>query len=138
MTMKASYVFPAIVEWVPEDQVFDINFPDLEECFTFAESDEDVIRSAREVLELCLYDREERQESIPTPTGFRELNLNAGESVLMVDVWMVPVRDRFANKAVKKTLTIPKWLNDIAEENKVNFSQLLTSSLKEYLGVPKS
>ena len=52
--MKASYVFPAIVEWVPEDQVFDINFPDLEECFTFAESDEDVIRSAREVLELCL------------------------------------------------------------------------------------
>ena len=84
--MKSSYVFLAIVEWVPEEQVFDINFPDLEECFTFAESDEEVIRSAREVLELCLYDREERQESIPTPTGFRELNLNAGESVLMVPV----------------------------------------------------
>lgn len=37
------------------------------------------------------------------------------------------------NSAVKKTLTIPKWLNDFAEKNKVNFSQVLQQALKEYL-----
>ena len=42
-----------------------------------------------------------------------------------------------ANKAIKKTLTIPKWLNDIAEKNHVNFSQVLQSALKEYLGILK-
>jgi len=48
------------------------------------------------------------------------------------------VRDEMENRAVKKTLTIPKWLNDIAEKNKVNFSQVLQSALKEYLGVLKT
>jgi len=45
------------------------------------------------------------------------------------------IRDEMANKAVKKTLTIPKWLNDLGEEKKVNFSQLLQNALKENLGV---
>ena len=48
---------------------------------------------------------------------------------------MPPVRDEMAERAVKKTLTIPKWLNDLAEENKVNFSRILQDGLKEYLGV---
>ncbi|MGB8956234.1 MAG: hypothetical protein WCC10_12750, partial [Tumebacillaceae bacterium] len=39
------------------------------------------------------------------------------------------------NKAVKKTLTIPQWLNDIAEENKINFSQILQDALKQTLGI---
>jgi hypothetical protein len=51
---------------------------------------------------------------------------------------MPVVRDEMENKAIKKTLTIPKWLNDIAEKNKVNFSQVLQSALKEYLGVVRN
>ncbi|WP_337999138.1 hypothetical protein [Desulfofalx alkaliphila] len=39
------------------------------------------------------------------------------------------------NKAVKKSLTIPKWLNDAAEEHGVNFSQVLQHALKQYLGI---
>lgn len=95
------------------------------------------MRSAREVLELCLYEREEYHRDIPKASLFRELQAGEGKSMLMVDVWMVPVRDRLKNKAVKKTLTIPRWLNDIAEAHDVNFSQVLQSSLKEYLGVNK-
>ncbi|GAV23398.1 HicB family protein [Carboxydothermus pertinax] len=39
------------------------------------------------------------------------------------------------NKAVKKTLTIPKWLNDLAEKKKINFSRVLQQALKEQLGI---
>ncbi|QQE79572.1 hypothetical protein GI364_03490 [Alicyclobacillus sp. SO9] len=45
------------------------------------------------------------------------------------------VRDEMANKSIKKTLTIPKWLNDAAENQKLNFSQLLQYAIKERLGV---
>lgn len=45
------------------------------------------------------------------------------------------IRDEMANEAVKKTLTIPKWLNGLGEERNVNFSQLLQNALKENLGV---
>ena len=43
------------------------------------------------------------------------------------------IREEMANKAVKKTLTIPSWLSKIAEEKKINFSQVLQSALKDQL-----
>ena len=45
------------------------------------------------------------------------------------------MRDEMANKAIKKTLTLPKWLNDEAERYHVNFSQVLQIALKERLGI---
>ena len=46
---------------------------------------------------------------------------------------MIPVRDYMKNKAVKKTLTIPKWLNDVALESNVNFFSLASNSNKRLL-----
>ena len=43
--------------------------------------------------------------------------------------------DDIRNRSVKKTLTIPYWLNEAAEENKINFSQVLQDALKEKIGV---
>jgi len=43
------------------------------------------------------------------------------------------VRNELDEQAVKKTLTIPKWLNTLAEKENINFSKILQSSLKEYL-----
>ncbi|BCJ87055.1 hypothetical protein [Effusibacillus dendaii] len=48
---------------------------------------------------------------------------------------MPPFRDEMEEKAVKKTLTIPKWLDDLAQDHKVNFSHVLQDALKKYLGV---
>jgi antitoxin HicB len=36
-------------------------------------------------------------------------------------------------KSIKKTLTVPKWLNDLAIENNVNFSQTLREALRQEL-----
>jgi len=38
-------------------------------------------------------------------------------------------------KKSSKPLTIPKWLNELAEEKRVNFSHILQTALKSYLGV---
>lgn len=40
-----------------------------------------------------------------------------------------------AEQVIKKTLTIPKWLNDLAERENVNFSRVLQNALKQYLGI---
>ena len=45
------------------------------------------------------------------------------------------VKDRVDNKSIRKTLTIPKWLNDLAEDSSVNFSNVLQTALKEYLSI---
>lgn len=82
-----------------------------------------------------LYGMEQDGEVIPEPTRTLDLRLDANESAVLVDVWMPPFRDYMAGKAVKKTLTISKWLNDAAEEANVKFSRILQDGLKSYLGV---
>lgn len=62
------------------------------------------------------------------------INLNFDEKVLLIDVWMPSVRKSIRNKAVKKTLTIPQWLNERATEKNLNFSHILQEALKEELG----
>ena len=57
------------------------------------------------------------------------------ELVVPITVWMTPFREEMQNRAIKKTLTIPAWLNDAAEKQHVNYSQILQSALKDYLGV---
>ena len=44
-------------------------------------------------------------------------------------------RKRYNNKAVKKTLTIPEWLNEEATALGINFSQVLQDALKEQLNI---
>ena len=53
----------------------------------------------------------------------------------LIETWMKLMRDEMADKAVKKTLAIPKWLNDLVVKNHLNFSPVLQSALKDRLGL---
>lgn len=131
--MKNRYIYPAIIRL--ENDSYTVRFPDLENCFTFGESLEDALDSARDVLELCLYDMEQDGIRIPEASGLSAISLNKNESIALVDVWMIPVRDKMENRSIKKTVTIPKWINDIGVEHKLNFSQLLQAAIKEKLDI---
>ncbi|MDX9917966.1 MAG: type II toxin-antitoxin system HicB family antitoxin [Gudongella sp.] len=131
--MKNRYIFPAIIAL--DDGIYEVKFPDIYNCFTFGENLEDALDSARDVLELCIYDMEQDGIEIPRASKMEDINLCDGESVTWINVWMSPVRDKMENKSIKKTLTIPKWLNDIGVENELNFSQILQTAIKEKLGI---
>lgn len=131
--MKNRYIYPAIIRL--ENDSYTVRFPDLENCFTFGENLEDAIDSARDVLELCLYDMEQDGVRIPEASVLSDISLNENESIALVDVWMIPVRDKMENRSIKKTVTIPKWINDIGVEHNLNFSQLLQAAIKEKLDI---
>jgi predicted RNase H-like HicB family nuclease len=130
------YIFPAIFE-PGEKKGYTVSFPDLPGCITEGDTMEEALHMAKEALELHLYGMEEDEDEIPNPSRPEELKVPEKSFVSLVEVWMPVIRDKMENKAVKKTLTIPKWLNDVAEKNNVNFSQVLQSALKEYLGISK-
>jgi len=48
---------------------------------------------------------------------------------------MPPMRERINNRFVKKTLSLPAWLADKADEAGVNFSKIFQNALMEYLDV---
>ena len=89
---------------------------------------------SKEVLELVLYNREEEGIKIPKSTPLENIKCKENEKTVTVSVWMPLVRNEMEEQAVKKTLTIPQWLNKLAEAQNVNFSKVLQSALKELLG----
>ena len=134
--MKKSnvYEYPCIITYDKSDGVYYVNFPDLEDCFTDGDTMKEALINAEEVLGLYLYTKEEHDMDIPNPRN-SFIKTEENQSISYVSVWMPLVRDEIEQKSVKKTLTIPKWLNDLAEDNGVNFSKLLQVSLKDYLGI---
>lgn len=134
--VKDNYLFPAVLS-VDRDGI-SVEFPDLPGCLTCGQTEEEAVEMAKEALQLHLYGMERDGDEIPSPAKIVDLALEKNQFVVLIEAWMPPFRDRMANRAVKKTLTIPKWLNDIAEQKQVNFSHVLQSALKGYLGLSET
>lgn len=112
---KKYYSFPAFFYY--DDDGISIEFPDLLECLPCADTSAAAFRNAKEALGLHLYGMEQDQEPIPEPTPIHELHPEEGCVMVMVEVFMPAVRDRINHRVVKKTLTIPAWLNRAAEKD---------------------
>ena len=131
--MSTKYAYPAI--FTPEENGgFSVVFPDLEGCFTCGDDMADALFMAEDALALVLYGYESDGREIPAPSKMEDLKLNAGEFVNSVACDTMEYRKRFNNKAVKKTLTIPEWLNETAMAMNINFSQVLQDALIQKVG----
>ena len=126
------YAYPAILYYDPDG--ISIEFPDLPGCLPCGQTTEEAFHNAKEALGVHLYGMEQDGEPIPAPTQLQGLHPEEGGVVTLVEVFMPSIRDRAQNRVVKKTLTIPAWLNREAEAAHVNFSQVLQDALKKYLG----
>ena len=133
--MKNSYEFVAILDYAKDG--ISISFPDLPGCLSCASTTNEAIKNAEEVLGLVLYDMEKERKKIPNPTPLEKIKCKNNQKTILINVWMPIVRNELDEQCVKKTLTIPEWLNKIAEKENVNFSKILQSALKEYLQVKR-
>lgn len=130
---KDTYIYPALLDYA--DDGISIEFPDLPGCLSCAENDEEALFNAKEALRGWLLVAEEAGDDIPNPTSLKGICLEANQKAMLVDVCLAFYRDPFQNRAVKKTLTIPSWLNEVAERENVNFSSVLQNALKEQLHI---
>nr|DAJ87898.1 MAG TPA: hypothetical protein [Caudoviricetes sp.] len=130
----AKYVYPAVFTHEAEGG-YSINFPDLKNCFTSAPTLEEGIEMAADVLCLTLYGMEEDGVTPPAPSDVRSIHTEENELTTLIRCDTIEYRKFFDNKAVKKTLTIPSWLNTMAEKQGVNFSMILQNALKTELQI---
>ena len=128
----AKYVYPAI--FTPcEEGGYTVRFPDVPGCYTDGDTLAEAIEMANDALCLMLYDMEERQETLPGVTNIAEIQAENNEIVSLVACDTLEYRKLYDKKAVKKTLTIPNWLNVTAERANINFSAVLQEALIERL-----
>lgn len=132
---KDYYIYPAIFNY--EDKEIAISFPDLPGCYSCGKDDEEALYMAKDALGLYIVSAEEDGEELKEPSKLNAIRLSKNERVILVEVNMPLFRESVQNTSVKKTLTIPKWINDLAEKNKINFSQVLQTALKNALGLKR-
>lgn len=132
--LKDRYDFPALLHYTRDGRI-GITFPDLPGCVSQAHSDGEAAAMATEALELHIYGMEQSETPVPNPSRLSEIPTEPDQRTILVTAIMPLVREDMETKAVKKTLTIPAWLNRAAEAAHVNFSALLQRSLREHLGI---
>lgn len=89
---------------------------------------------AVEALGLSLSSMEDDGETVPEASRPQDIQVEDGAFLVVIEFDMAEYRRKHCSRAVKKTLSIPEWLNDIAIRQNVNFSQVLQEALMEKVG----
>ena len=125
--------YPAIFH-VAEEGGFWITFPDIPECMTQGDDMQEAYEMAVDALGLALTSREQEKQEIPSPSALSEIHVGTDEYCVIVEFDMLAYKKRTNSKAVKKTLSIPEWLNEEATALGINFSQVLQEALMQKVG----
>ena len=127
------YAYPVVFTSTPEG--YQISAPDLPGCITYGTNIPDALAMAQDAIEMWLWDAENKNEAIPRASGLSSVPHEEGGFVNLVYADTDRYRRENDTRAVKKTLSIPQWLNEKAEKANAPFSQILQEGLKRYLEV---
>ena len=124
--------YPAVFHKA-EEGGFWVTFPDIPECMTQGDDMQGAYEMAVDSLGLSLSTMEDNGETIPKASSLDEVNSEDG-TLVSIEFDMAEYRRKNSSRAVKKTLSIPEWLNEAAIRENINFSQILQEALMTKLG----
>ena len=143
--MNKLYNYPAIF-YKEDDGRYSVIFPDLNHLATYGTDLDDSIRMAIDCLAGYLHSLILDNEEIPAASNIQDINddiikaeleeLYTDKSRVFVNIISVNVAEyaeKHFNKSVKKMVTIPQWMADMAESKKLKLSKILQDALKEKL-----
>ena len=138
-------VYPAIF-YHESDGGYSVVFPDLNPLSTCGDTMQETMEMAVDALAGYLYEEQIDGNEIPAPTPLDQVDIHCEDDpeddyadgdrfVNLVAVDVEEYARMHFQQSVKKTLSIPKWMNDMAMARKINFSRLLQTALRQELGV---
>lgn len=123
------FIYPAIFH--KENGSYWVEFPDLDGCETYGDTIEETVSNAKEALEGYCITVLESGKTLKKPSEIQTLHASGDDFVTLIDCKPTNTTRR----VVKKTLTIPYWLNEAAIKENVNFSEVLQNALKHKLHI---
>lgn len=122
--------YPAIFHKA-EEGGFWVSFPDFPECLTDGDDMTQAYEMAVDALGLVLADMIDNNEDLPAASEPDKVTVEANSFLVVVEFDYIEYQKKHNSRAVKKTLTVPEWLNEAAMRQNINFSQLLQEALLE-------
>jgi len=129
----AKMVYPVVLT-PAGDGMYDVYSPDFDRN-TQGKGLADALEMAEDMMSLMGVVYEDDGEAWPEPSSLESVEIKGGQLKTLVAVDFEAYRRKNSLRAVKKTLSIPSWLNTEAEEAGVNFSATLQEALKAKLGI---
>lgn len=121
--------YPAIFYPWEDGQGYTVEVPDLKGCVSEGSTLADAIYMGIDAASGWVLTELEDGKPIPKSSPIKKIKPEAGGFVSMLVLDMDAYAEKYGNKAVRKNLTIPAWLNTYAESKHINFSQILQDSL---------
>lgn len=125
--------YPAIFHKAEEGGYW-VTFPDVPECMTQGDDMTEAYEMAVDALGLAITSREDEKEEIPVASEPFDIETKENEVCVVIEFDLLAYKKRTNSRAVKKTLSIPAWLNEEAMALGVNFSQVLQDALLQKIG----
>lgn len=132
MNKRERLVYPAVIE--ANDDGYCVLFPGASMLTTCADTVEEAVDAAREVITLEYIDLEDQGQELEIP-NVHSYELQNGQSIVYLDIWLPYEKAKVKTEYKKKTLTIPVWLDLLGTQKNINFSQILVNGLKLELGI---
>ncbi|MRH43344.1 type II toxin-antitoxin system HicB family antitoxin [Aquibacillus halophilus] len=134
--MDQNYTYPIILDF-SDDEIIDIILPDFGNVMTCVSKGEDYITAAQDFLSLTILDLENENKELPKRSEIEKLKIKRKQQMVYINIWMPYHRSKVKEVFVKKTLTVPAWLDVLAKNNNINFSSILVKALKKELDIKK-
>ena len=123
-------IYPAIFKpFTDQSGGYVVEFPDLLGCITEGKNLEQAIEMGIDAASGWILGELEDGEQIPRASDYSEITAEKGCMINMLLLDLDAYEEKYGEKAVRKNLTIPAWLNTFAEKNNINFSKLLQDTL---------
>jgi predicted RNase H-like HicB family nuclease len=123
-----NYVYPVVFS--KEDDGFCVYAPDLPGCVTEAGSYAEGIEKIRDGICGMLYILERDKMQIPAASAPNAVEHETGDAVALVDANLLDYKRRIGSKAVRRTISIPAYLDDMASRAGVSLSQVTQDALR--------
>ena len=123
------YIYPAIF-YPEEDNRFSVIFPDLNDLATYGDTLADAFAMAQDACEQYLFTLLRDGEPLPAPTDLDAVTADAPDAIVNLICADLDAYSRaYDDRAVKKTLSIPAWLNTLCDSYGINYSKVLKDAL---------
>lgn len=121
----SEYVYPALFHYNQNDGSYTITFPDLPGCITEGKNIGNALYMAQDALRVWLQFALDEKESVPAPGSMEQIKTMPGEFVNLI---RADIRD---TRAVRRTVSIPKWMDEQVSSTGISLSRVLQDALKE-------
>lgn len=129
----AKHAYPAI--FTKDDDGITVSFPDVEGCISCGQNMAEAMLMAEDALALILAEKIVSNQDLNEPSKPEMIHIDSNQIVNLIACDTEHYEKKFNKKVVKKSVSIPKWINDEAIKRNINFSEVLKKALLEILEI---